>query len=203
MFAMKYLSIINMLAAITACCCFTMSAFANESGVTFGSPAGSFKGTGCHDQESQGFIAGANTSKLTIQFEGYDAGKRRPSLSGLSRSSCYFSLPIIVPSGYRILQITTAWEGYVEGKGQLERKFYLSGAPWKGWMKNNLQNKRGKDFIVKDHLRHDSFTFDCNGGQYSMRIASHLKASGEKSYVVMDNQSDFNGITLTATFKKC
>ena len=84
-------------------------------------------GTGC--KAGSVSVSGAKTENLSILFDSYDAGK--DAKSGLKRSACSFSIPIKIPTGYKISTLTADWEGYVEGIGELSRKYLLTGKPHK------------------------------------------------------------------------
>jgi len=102
-----------------------VSAVQARPAVYFKNPV-NWAGTGCNAGSIS--VSGANTATLSVLFDKYDAG--RDALSGLRRSACSFSVPIKVPRGFQISHLTADWEGYVEGRGQLSRKYFLAGRPY-------------------------------------------------------------------------
>lgn len=145
-------------------------------------------GTGC--KAGSVAISGENTATLSLLFDSYDAGK--DSKSGLKRSACSFSLAIKVLSGYQISQLTTDWEGFVEGEGELGRKYFLAGQANTAWLNSSYKNNEGANFSKRDNINHESFSTDCNGGEYNLRIDSQIKAIDENSYIAVDS-ADLNG----------
>lgn len=195
---MKILKLIST-AAATTLLGVAMSTSASAADVVFQNPV-SFKGTGCPGFGSVE-VVGANTPTLSVLFGGYDAGK--DATSGKSRSACSFAIPIKVLRGFQISHITVDWEGYVEGRGELKRKFFLAGNPWKPWQTNNFNKPNGNNFTVRDDLLHASFATGCNGGLYNMRINSQVRSKGGKSYIAVDSADLNNRILFKIKFKKC
>ena len=158
-----------------------------------------FAGTGC--KAGSVSVSGANSATLSVLFDAYDAGK--DSLSGLRRSACSFSVPIKVPRGLQISHLTADWEGYVEGRGQLSRKYFLAGRPYNSWKRNTYRKPRGGNFTKRDNIYHASFATGCNGGTYNLRINSQIRAMGRNSYAAVDSADLKNRIKLLLRFRPC
>ena len=156
-------------------------------------------GTGCSAGSVS--VSGENTATLSVLFDSYDAG--RDSLSGLRRSACSFSVPIKVPRGFQVSHLTADWEGYVEGKGQLSRKYFLAGRPYTSWKRNTYRKPAGGNFTKRDNIHHASFATGCNGGIYNLRINSQIRAMGRNSYAAVDSADLHNRVTFLLRFRPC
>ena len=156
-------------------------------------------GTGC--KAGSVSISGAKTASLSILFDSYDAGK--DSKSGLTRSACSFSIPIKIPTGYKIAHLTADWEGYVEGKGELSRKYFLTGQPQTAWKKNAYHKPEGDNFTIRDNINQTSLSSTCNGGAFNLRVDSQLKTTGEDSYVAIDSTDLHNKVQLSLRLRSC
>lgn len=156
-------------------------------------------GTGC--KAGHVSISGKNTDSLSILFDAYDAGK--DSRSGLKRSACSISITIKVLPGYRISQLTTDWEGYTEGQGELKRKYFLAGQPYTTWLKNVYNNPEGDNFSQRDDIYHNSFATGCRGKEYIVRIDSQIKTMDKRSYMAIDSTDLHGNVQFLTRFKQC
>ena len=156
-------------------------------------------GTGCSAGSVS--VSGANTATLSILFDSFDAGSN--SVSGLRRAGCSFSVPIKVPRGFQISHLTTDWEGFVEGRGQLRRKYFLAGNPYNGWKTNNFNMPSGGNFSKRDNIYHGSLATGCNGGVYNLRINSQMRAIGSNSYAAVDSADLNNRVLFKLQFAPC
>lgn len=156
-------------------------------------------GTGCSAGSVS--VSGANTATLSVLFDSFDAGK--DSLSGLRRSACSFSVPIKVPRGFQVSHLTADWEGYVEGRGQLKRKYFLAGRPYTSWKTNNYSMPAGGNFTKRDNIHHASLATGCNGGIYNLRINSQIRAMNSRSYAAVDSADLHNRIRFLLRFRPC
>lgn len=156
-------------------------------------------GTGC--KAGSVSVSGEKTNSLSILFDAYDAGKN--AISGLKRSACSFSVPVNVPRGFRISLFTADWEGFVEGRGELSRKYFLAGQSGGLWKKNPYHKPSGDNFSVRDNINRDSFSTGCTGGQFNLRIESQIKTTDEDSYIAIDSADLHNEITLLLYLEAC
>ena len=166
----------------------------------------SWAGTGCTAGSSGGInnavtVQGANSQTLSILFARFDAGSN--SVSGLMRSACSFVIPIKIPRGFQISRLTADWEGFVEGRGQLKRKFFLAGSPYTGWRTNNFNMPNGNNFTKRDNLYHASFSSQCNGGTFNLRINSQIRALTPSSYAAVDSADLKNRILFRLQYLPC
>ena len=166
--------------------------------VYFKNPVG-WAGTGC--KAGSVSVIGANTNTLSILFDAYDAGK--DSESGKKRVACSFAVPIKVPRGFQVSHLTTDWEGYIEGKGQLSRKYFLAGRPYTSWKRNTYRKPGGGNFTKRDNIYHASFATGCNGGTYNLRINSQIRALGRSSYAAVDSADLKNKVKFLLRFRRC
>jgi len=156
-------------------------------------------GTGCSAGSVS--VSGANTATLSVLFDSYDAGK--DSLSGLRRSACSFSVPIKVPRGFQVSHLTADWEGFVEGRGQLSRKYFLAGSPYTSWKRNTYNRPAGGNFSKRDNIYHSTFATGCNGGVFNLRINSQIRAMGRNSYAAVDSADLHNRVRFLLRFRPC
>ncbi len=175
-----------------------VSAVQATPAVYFKNPV-NWAGTGC--KAGSVSVTGANTATLSVLFDAYDAG--RDSASGLRRSACSFSVPIKVPRGFQISHLTADWEGYVEGRGQLSRKYFLAGRPYTSWKRNTYRKPAGGNFTKRDDIFHASLATGCNGGTYNLRINSQIRAMGRSSYAAVDSADLHNKVKFLLSFKPC
>ena len=169
----------------------------------FKQPA-SWAGTGCRAGSDSVVVRGKNTDTLKISFESFDAGKE--SESGKKRVACSFSVPIKVPRGFQISHLTADWEGYIDGKGQFSRKYYLAGRPYTSWKRNTYRKPNGGNFTKNDNIYNHSLATHCNGGTYILRINSQIRAIGRNSYASTYPHGYLalpNSLKLSLRFKAC
>ncbi|CAK8722798.1 DUF4360 domain-containing protein [Candidatus Electrothrix gigas] len=184
--------------ATVVCIAFVMGqAFAGPP-VYFKSPI-KFRGTGC--PQGTYTVSGENTDTITIMFGQYDAAKPpRNAASGMFRTSCNFVVPVSVPSGYQLANITANWRGYAEGKTKLHREYFF--ANQRG---PSINSRPTGDYTLQDNLMHNIW-WSCNRGDVPMRINSSIRAQGNPSYIVMDQmdikQQD-GGVTFRLKWRKC
>jgi len=156
-------------------------------------------GTGC--KAGSVSVSGSNTNSLSILFDAYDAGK--DAKSGLSRSACSFSIPIQIPSAYTFKYLTADWEGYVEGKGEISRKYFLTGQTQTLWKRNAYNKPDGANFTIRDNINHTPLSSGCAGGLFNLRIESQLKTTGEDSYAAIDSTDLHSKIKLKLHLRPC
>lgn len=173
--------------------------WAEISPPVFFTDAINWAGTGCKADSVS--VSGENTSSLSILFDSYDAGK--DAASGLNRSACSFSLQINVPLGSKVSQLTADWEVFVEGEGELKRKYFLAGQPETSWKNNTYDSPNGDNFTVRDEIDHDSLSTGCKGGQFNLRIDSQVKISKDDSYVAIDSTDLHNKVKFLLRFEPC
>ena len=159
-----------------------------------------FNGTGCSSLNSHE-VTGIDTSNLSLNIQGYDAGK--DSISGLGRSACSFAIPIKLPQGFQISHVIVDWDIYVRGEGQLKRKYFLSGSPWKPWQTNNFSKAAGESLTVSDKLSHNSLATNCNGGLFNIRVNSQVRVMDKQSYIQLSPNDGTSRITFKVKLKKC
>ena len=159
-----------------------------------------FNGTGCSSLNSHE-VTGIDTSNLSLNIQGYDAGK--DSVSGLGRSGCSFALPIKLSQGFQISHVIVDWGIYVRGKGQLKRKFFLSGSPWNQWQTSNFSNSAGDSLTVSDKLTHNSLAANCKGGLFTIRVNSQISVMDKQSYIQLSPNNGSSRITFKIKLKEC
>ena len=138
-----------------------------------------FRGTGC--PQGSYTVSGNGTDTITILFDRYDAAKpTRNAASGMFRTSCNFVVPVSVPSGYQVSNLTSDWRGYAEGRTKLHREYFFAGQ--RGPSKTS--SPRG-DYVETDNLMHATWS-PCGRGTVPMRINSSIRAQSNPSYISVD-----------------
>lgn len=167
--------------------------------VYFKNPVG-FAGTGCPAGSVS--VNGANTDTMSILFDQYDAGAG--SASGQpGRASCNFAVPVHVPQGFQVSNMTADWQGFAQGQTTLKRKYFFAGAPSTPWVTSNFNSPAGVDFLKQDTLSHGSFTWSDCGRDVMLRINSNARAIGGSSYMAVDTLDLQNRIVFQVQWRTC
>lgn len=193
---MKLLTTVIMTTALG----FGMASAANASPVFFKSPLG-FAGTGCPAGSIS--VNGENTDTLSVLFDSYDVGSDAAS-GQARRASCSFAVPVHVPQGYQVSTMTADWEGYAEGKTELNRKYFFAGqnanAPW---LRNSFNSRSGTDYRKRDTLAHSSLTWSECGRSVNLRINSNIRAKSRGSYMAVDTVDIKNKVQFHLQWRPC
>ena len=186
---MKMGKIIFTAVAVAACTFIAGQAFA-RSDVYFKAPI-KFRGTGC--PAGSYTVSGEGTDTMTILFEKYDAAKpKENAASGMMRTGCSFVVPVSVPQGFQVSNLTSDWRGYAEGRTKLRREYFFAGQ--RGPSKTS--SPRG-DYVERDNLMHATWS-KCGRGEVPMRVNSSIRAEGNPSYITLDKMMNFR-----ITWRKC
>lgn len=167
-------------------------------GVYFDKPVG-WNGTGCPRPDTV-YVDGDGTSSLSVFFSGYDAGKN--ATSGLDRAGCSFLIPVRIPKGFTISQMTADWEVYAKGKAQLKRKYFVSGFPNQPWIPSNYNTSSSINKTERDYVYHGGWACS-TGGTYNIRVNSQVEAQTSQSYIVVDSADFNNKVLFRLTFAPC
>ncbi len=158
-----------------------------------------FAGTGCPAGSAN--VTGEGSNTLSILFDSYDAGK--DSTTGKKRVACSFAVPVHVPQGYQVSVLTADWQGFVEGKGELRRKYFFAGQPNVPWEVNSYNKPAGYDFTETDARLHSSLSFSACGADKVIRINSSIRAKGSNSYMAVDTLDLKNKVIFHLQWKTC
>ncbi|MCI5136336.1 MAG: DUF4360 domain-containing protein [Candidatus Electrothrix sp. AW2] len=151
-------------------------------------------GTGC--PQGSYTVSGNGTDTITILFDRYDAAKpTRNAASGMFRTACSFVVPVSVPSGYQISNLTADWRGYAEGRTKLHREYFIAGQ--RGPSANS--SPRG-DYTLRDNLMHETWN-KCGRGVVPMRVNSSIWAKSNPSYISVDTVDLKNKPKVVLTFR--
>ncbi len=178
--------------AVATCTFLASQAFAGPP-VYFKSPI-QFRGTGCPGGSYT--VSGQNTDTMTIMFDQYDAAKPpRNAASGMFRTACSFVVPVSVPSGYQVSNLTSDWRGYAEGSTKLHREYFFAG------QRGPSANSKPKgDYTLRDNLMHATWS-PCGRGTVPMRINSSIRAISNPSYISVDTVDLKNKPKVVLTFR--
>ncbi len=158
-----------------------------------------FAGTGCPAGSTA--VAGENTDTLSILFGSYDAGK--DSVSGKKRVACSFAVPVHVPEGMQVSVMKADWQGFVEGKGELRRKYFFAGQPNEPWEVSTFNKPAGYSFTETDARLHGSLSFSECGEDKVIRINSSIRARGSNSYMAVDTLDLQNKVVFKLQWRQC
>jgi hypothetical protein len=159
----------------------------------------SFAGTGCPAGSAS--VTGEGSDTLSILFDSYDAGK--DSTTGKKRVACSFAVPIHVPQGVQVSVLTADWQGFVEGKGELRRKYFFAGNPNRPWEVNTYNKPAGYNFTETDGRLHGSLSFSECGEDKIIRINSSIRTKGANSYMAVDTLDLKNKVIFHLQWKTC
>ncbi|MCW5212393.1 DUF4360 domain-containing protein [Desulfobulbus sp. TB] len=172
------------------------SAFADSPPVYFKAPV-QFNGTGC--PVGTYTVSGENTDTLTVMFGQYDAAKpTRNAASGMWRTACSFLLPVNVPSGYQISNLTADWRGYAEGRTKLHREYFFAG------QRGPFFTSNPKDYYtLQDSLLEGMCYFggSCKGEDVPLQVLSSVRAQSNPSYISVDTVDLKNKPKVVLTFR--
>ena len=158
-----------------------------------------FAGTGCPSGSTA--VAGENTDTLSILFDSYDAGK--DSVSGKKRVACSFAVPVHVPEGMQVSVMKADWQGFVEGKGELRRKYFFAGQPNEPWEVSTFDQPAGYNFTETDARLHGSLSYSECGEDKMIRINSSIRAKGSNSYMAVDTLDLKNKVVFKLQWRAC
>ncbi len=149
-----------------------------------------FAGTGC--KLDSGTVTGKHTSTIAIRFDKYNAANpSSAATSDMQRTACSFTVPIHVPSGFRVSSMNATWQVYAKGSTELIRESFTAGQ----------RGKERKTRSTGNYTRHDSLTdtlwSGCAGGTMPLRVNSSVRAIGKHSYIKMKK------LLLHLHWKKC
>ena len=180
---MKKLFILTLPAFIASCTCLA-GAYAEEHPY-FKAPM-DVTGTGC----PQGFtVTGEGGDTLTIMFDQYDAAvPKDDAASGLTRSSCNFAVPIHVPAGSRVCQLSADWRGFSEGETELTRQYFFADQSTNQLDKSTIFTEtEGIDYTERDLMSPgDYITPQPQARDVIFRINSAVEAKSSDSYIAVD-----------------
>jgi len=181
--AMKVLKV-----ALAAAAVALFSSQAHADSVFFKAPM-NFAGTGCPAGSMS--VTGENTDTLTVMFDKYDAAKpNSKAASKMERTGCSFSVPVHVPQGFQVSNMTADWRGYAEGSTELFREYFFAGQTGPKVRSNPKSN-----YTLTDNLQHATWS-PCNAREVPMRINSSVRAAGNPSYISVDSIDLHNKVKL-------
>ena len=156
----------------------------------------SWAGTGC---ETDSFTNKNIYSNLfNISFDSFAIGTL--FFNDRKRASCAFSIPLKINHGYQLTHISADWQGLIKGKGELARKYYISGNPYTSWKKNTARNDESREKLFQMHDNFNLIT-NCNGGSYILNINSYIRTLTKGK--VDSFGTKLNSVKFLLHFKRC
>lgn len=151
--------------------------------VSFEAPA--IAGSGCSfDTYSYQTKRIRNGALLTINTRGFRA---KPG-----NVTCNLALPIRVPTGYRVSEVSGIFTGYAKGKAELRRSYFLAGATGSTAVSKWISST-GRGFTQKDSQRLNA---RC-GEDVNLRVNSRLRTVSNTS------QARISAMHITVRYVKC
>ncbi|MCI5130240.1 MAG: DUF4360 domain-containing protein [Candidatus Electrothrix sp. EH2] len=157
-------------------------------------------GTGC----PQGFtVTGEGGDTLTLMFDEYDAADPNDAAaSGLTRSSCNFAVPIHMPAGSQLCQLTADWRGFSDGETELTRQYFFADQSESQIDRTNIFKEDGMDFTERDSLNPGAYTVPQQQERdIILRINSAVEAKSNDSYISVDTID--KALVFTLNWQAC
>ncbi len=142
-------------------------------------------GTGC----PQGFsVTYEVENTLTVMFDQYDAADPKDgAASGLTRSSCNFAVPIHVPAGSQVCQLTADWRGFSVGETEVTRQYFFTDQSESQVDRTSIFKEDGINFTERDSLNPRAYTVPQQQARdLILRINSAVEAKSNDSYISVD-----------------
>lgn len=166
---------------------FSLPSYAgNSDGVQFNPP--SFNGSGCSG--SSNYRVTPNGKTLSISFKKFIASP--------DNKTCKITVPITVPSGFKLSVLTADYRGFVKGKGELKRSYSSGGA-----RKNSFNKTGGDDYYVNDNLIGMNKKMSKCGQNITLKINTRIKAAGSDSKISVDSADSSSGAIFHLQYRPC
>lgn len=169
----------------------TSVAAPSNNSVYFKAPA--IAGSGCPGGSTEYAIT-PDGSTLSILFDSYVAEP--------GNKSCNIAVPVHVPNGFQVSQMTADFRGFVEGRAELRRSYFFAGqrTPMK---KTKLYSRDGDDYLARDNLLTITESWSRCGQDVNMRINSRVRTKSRGSSVSVDSLDLSNGMVFRLQYRKC
>lgn len=163
----------------------------NNNNVYFKAPA--IAGSGCPVGSTEYAIT-PDGATLSILFDNYIAEP--------GNKSCNIAVPVHVPNGLQVSQMTADFRGFVEGSAELRRSYFFAGQEGP-LQKTKLYSREGDDYLARDNLLAMTESWSKCGHDVNMRINSRILTNSKKSSVSVDSLDLANGMIFRLQYRKC
>ena len=170
---------------------FSLPSYAgNSDGVQFNTP--NIKGSGCSGTSN--YRVTPNGKTLSISFKKFIASP--------SNKTCTITVPIAVPSGFKLSVLTADYRGFVKGKGELKRSYRAAGSSG-GAKKNSFNKTSGDDYYVNDNLLRMNKKMSQCGKNITLKINARIKAADADSKISVDSDDSSSGAIFHLQYSPC
>ncbi len=169
----------------------TAVAAPNNNSVYFKDPA--IAGSGCPAGSSD-FAITPDGATLSILFDSYIADP--------GNKSCNIAVPVHVPNGFQVSNMTADFRGFVEGRAELRRSYFFAGDRTPT-IKTPLYKRNGDDYTVRDDLMLMSESWSRCGQDVNMRINSRIRTKNRYSSISVDSLDLSNGVVFHLQYRRC
>ncbi len=169
----------------------TTVAAPNKNTVYFKDPA--IAGSGCPAGSSE-FVITPDGSTLSILFDNYIAEP--------GNKSCSIALPVHIPNGFQVSNMTADFRGFVKGRAELRRSYFFAGNRTPT-LKTQLYKRHGDDYIVRDNLMPMTESWSRCGQDVNMRINSRIRTKDRYSNISVDSLDLSNGVVFHLQYRRC
>ena len=176
-------------------CDFTVNVTAEIPVVDIGEPT-NISGTGCPIDSSIISFNGYTSNSRMLSFSQHDVGKFGGTVANSGetwKSDCNFTLPITVPAGNYLKEVTLDWGGTSEGDTtKFRRKYLLDGESTGPWKNKKFNFGPATAFALQDKLTFitseppgDTLALNpgCEGVTHNLRVKTKLVAVYAHSYI--------------------
>jgi hypothetical protein len=161
----------------------------NSGGVQFKPP--SIKGSGCSGTSN--YRLTPNKKTLSISFKKF--------ITSSSDKTCTITVPITVPSNFKISVLTADYRGFVKGEGELKRNYRAAGSSKA--RKNRFKKTSGDDYYVSDNLLGMNKKMSQCGKNMTLKVSTRIKAAGSGSKISVDSDDSSSGAIFHLQYKPC
>ena len=169
----------------------TGSAAPSPNSVYFSDP--SYGGSGCPQGTASSSLT-PDGQTLTMLFDDYTADP--------ARKTCNISVPVHVPNGFQVSNITADYRGFAQGSNELKRSYFFAGDTGPSFT-DTLGTRNGTTYLKSDSLLASSNIWSRCGADVNMRINSAVRGLNNRSSISVDSLDLKQGIVFSLQYRSC
>lgn len=150
-------------------------------------------GNGC-TADSADYVIAPDQQTLTIQFHDYSTAS--------GSKHCNMSIPVSIPAGLQVSQLTTDYQVFVKGQGSLTRSYHFAGQTGPN-ISDDFNNAEGESYKQRDNLIAMSNIASQCGQNITIHISSQIRAKNSNSNITFGTSGTPQGITLYLQARSC
>ena len=190
-FMKAFRAFLSAVALLTVAAAQSASAAPNANTVYFADP--SYGGSGC-PQGTASYSLTPDGQTLTMLFDAY--------LADPARKTCNISIPVHVPNGFQVSNITADYRGFAQGKGELKRSYFFAGDTGPTFT-DVLGSPSGVTYLKSDSLIATSNSWSRCGEDVNLRVNSAVRGLNRHSLIGVDSLDLKEGIILHLQYRTC